>query len=55
MNPQHLQNMQRQFDDMAHHVPDENIEFWFTRELQNPLGYARWENFAKAIERAIDS
>lgn len=55
MNLQHLQNMQRQFDDMAHHVPDENIEFWFARELQNPLGYARWENFSNAIERAIDS
>jgi len=55
MNPQHLQNMQRQFDEMAHTIPGENIEFWFARELQNPLGYARWENFSKAIERAIES
>jgi DNA-damage-inducible protein D len=55
MNPQTMQKMQRQFDEMAHHVPDENIEFWFARELQEPLGYARWENFSKAIERAIES
>lgn len=55
MNPETMQNMQRQFDDMAHQVPGENIEFWFARELQEPLGYARWENFFKAIQRAIES
>jgi DNA-damage-inducible protein D len=55
MNPQTIQKMQRQFDEMSHHVSDENIEFWFARELQEPLGYARWENFYKAIERAIES
>lgn len=55
MNPETMQNMQRQFDDMAHQVPGENIEFWFARELQEPLGYARWENFFKAIHRAIES
>ncbi|MBK7920364.1 MAG: DNA damage-inducible protein D [Chloroflexi bacterium] len=47
--------MQRQFDDMSHQVPGEQIEFWFARELQEPLGYARWENFFKAIQRAIES
>ena len=55
MNPETMQSMQRQFDDMAHQVPGENIEFWFARELQEPLGYARWENFLKAIQRAIES
>ena len=55
MNPQTMQKMQRQFDELAHHIPDGNIEFWFARELQEPLGYARWENFAKAIDRAVES
>ena len=27
-------------------------EFWLARDLQELLGYAKWENFAKAIERA---
>ncbi len=27
-------------------------EFWLARDLQELLGYARWENFAKVIERA---
>ncbi len=28
---------------------------WFARELLPLLGYARWENFQVAINRAIDS
>ena len=27
-------------------------EFWLARDLQGLLGYAKWENFAKVIERA---
>lgn len=35
---------------------DQNgIEFWFARDLMQPLGYARWENFEVAIHRAIAS
>jgi DNA-damage-inducible protein D len=33
----------------------ENVEVWFARELQNVLGYTRWENFLVAIQRAVDS
>ena len=33
----------------------ENIEVWYARELQHILGYARWENFAVAIGRAMQS
>lgn len=33
----------------------EQIEIWFARELQTILGYARWENFLVAIQRAVDS
>jgi hypothetical protein len=36
-------------------VPENGIEFWFARDLQEPLGYARWENFIVAISRAIAS
>ncbi len=28
---------------------------WFARELQTVLGYARWDNFQSAINRAVDS
>jgi len=56
MNTNHIQQMQSQFDQLAQTHPDENsLEFWFARDLQEPLGYARWENFQTAISRAIDS
>jgi DNA-damage-inducible protein D len=45
----------QRFDSLSHRVPEENVEFWFARELMEPLGYARWENFQIAIGRAIES
>ncbi|NLE06774.1 MAG: DNA damage-inducible protein D [Crenarchaeota archaeon] len=50
-----IQRLQSQFDALSHIVPGESVEFWFARELQEPLGYARWENFLTAINRAIES
>lgn len=47
--------MQSRFDSLAKTLPDGNVEFWFARDLQVPLGYARWENFLTAIKRAIES
>lgn len=32
-----------------------DMEVWFARDLQPLLGYARWENFQVAINRAIES
>ncbi len=43
------------FDELSQQLPDEGIEFWFARDLMEPLGYARWENFTTAIHRAIAS
>ncbi len=43
------------FDELSQRLPDEGIEFWFARDLMEPLGYARWENFTTAIRRAIES
>lgn len=50
-----INRMRSQFDDLSHNVPEEDIEFWFARDLMKPLGYARWENFQTAIRRAIES
>ena len=35
------------------HINDDGIEFWYARELAPVLDYLRWENFSKAINRAI--
>lgn len=50
-----LQTMQINLETAAQRTDAEGIEFWFARDLQAPLGYARWENFQTAINRAIDS
>lgn len=51
-----LTTLQNQFDRLVQSHPDEpTIEFWFARDLQGPLGYARWENFLTAIRRAVSS
>lgn len=33
----------------------EGIECWSARELQNLLGYSKWENFEKVIQKAKDA
>ena len=47
------------FDGIMHFIKSdddkEQIEVWFARELQLVLGYARWENFLVAINRAVES
>jgi DNA-damage-inducible protein D len=56
MNTEQIHRMQSDFDSLAQTLPgDGSIEFWFARDLQEPLGYARWENFMTAIQRAIES
>jgi DNA-damage-inducible protein D len=56
MNKELIVQMQSQFDALAKSHPDAaGVEFWFARDLQEPLGYARWENFITAIQRAIES
>ena len=50
-----IQLLTNQFDALSQHTPDEGIEFWFARDLMEPLGYTRWENFQNAIHRALES
>jgi hypothetical protein len=38
--------------DAIRHVEEDGTEWWSGREMMEPLGYERWENFANAIERA---
>jgi len=49
-------SLQSRFDQLAQNHPEnKELEFWFARDLQEPLGYARWENFMTPIQRAIES
>lgn len=55
MDKKRIALIKQQFDIVVRSIKDENIEYWFARELMPLLGYERWENFDKAISRAVDS
>lgn len=55
MNKDLILRIKNQLDSLMQTVQDEQIEFWFARDLQELLGYTRWENFITAIQRAIES
>ena len=58
MDIQKIQQYKSAFDLIAKTVRDDDdndIEVWYARELQEVLGYARWENFIGAIGRAMES
>ena len=50
MKSEVIMHLHKSFEDYAKEVDGE--EFWFARDLQGLLGYSKWENFAKVIERA---
>ncbi|MEG1805890.1 MAG: DNA damage-inducible protein D [Clostridia bacterium] len=47
-----IANEYKSFENIKHIDPNGN-EFWEARELGKVLGYAKWENFSKAIDRAM--
>ena len=58
MDKQKIQQYKSAFDLIAKDIKDDegnSIEVWYARELQQVLGYARWENFVVAIGRALES
>ena len=58
MNTQKIQQYKSDFDLIVKTVTDDDgqeIEVWYARELQQVLGYSRWENFVTAIGRAMQS
>jgi len=59
MDLQRINKHKKTFDEIQQFIESEDgseqVEVWFARELQELLGYARWENFTVAISRAIES
>ena len=59
MDLQRINQHKSLFDKIQQHISNddgsEQVEVWFARELQELLGYARWENFLVAIGRAVGS
>lgn len=45
-----IASRQLSFEQIKH--TENGVEFWLARELMPLLGYSKWENFSKVIEKA---
>ena len=45
-------NYNKTFEDIKH-IDENEIEFWYARELMSVLQYAKWQNFKKIIDKAM--
>ncbi|WP_455500430.1 DNA damage-inducible protein D [Gemmiger sp.] len=55
MDKKRISQIKEQFDLVLHNEETSHVEYWLARDLMPLLGYERWENFDKAISRAMDS
>ena len=58
MNTQSILTYKSTFDSIMHEIIADDgskMEVWYARELQTVCGYACWENFSVAINRAKDA
>lgn len=55
MDRKKITQIKEQFDLVIHSDNEADVEYWYARELMVLLGYERWENFDKAVLRAMDS
>ncbi len=58
MDSQSILTYKSTFDSIMHEITADDgstMEVWYARELQSVCGYARWENFVVAINRAKDA
>lgn len=51
MKTEMINSLTDSFEDHSHST-ENNIEFWFARDLQHLLGYAEWRNFSLVITKA---
>lgn len=53
MKSEEIKNLFSKFEEAASEL--DGVECWSARELMNLLGYSKWENFEKVIQKAKDS
>ena len=51
MKSEIIESLTKNFEEHSF-TTEEGVEFWFARDLQQLLGYAKWENFIKVITKA---
>jgi len=55
MDREIIVKLRSSFEAMVRKHDETGTEFWCARDLQTLLDYARWENFARVVEKAINS
>lgn len=55
MDKKRVQQIKEEFDMVVQTLENEQVEFWYARDLMKLLGYTEWRNFEKAILRAMES
>ncbi|MEI7828727.1 MAG: hypothetical protein WCI31_03100 [Prolixibacteraceae bacterium] len=53
MKTEDIKHLFSEFETAASEI--EGVECWSARELQTLLGYSKWENFEKVIQKAKDA
>ena len=50
MDSRDIKKWRVELDGYAH--TEDGVEYWLARDLMEPMGYTRWENFAEVVKRA---
>jgi DNA-damage-inducible protein D len=51
MKTELVQSLTTNFENHAQHT-DRGVEFWLARDIQNLLGYTKWDNFLSVVSKA---
>jgi len=52
MNKLEFQQNRQTFDQAIHRIENSDVEYCFARERMSLLGYDRWENCARVLDKA---
>lgn len=52
MDKKTIKKLTGSFDAIVQQIPDGTTEFWYARDLQELLGYTKWQNFTEVIVKA---
>ena len=55
MDSRRIEQIKKEFDNAIQITEDEQVEFWYARDLMRLLGYTEWRNFENAVKRAVIS
>lgn len=53
MDRRDIEKWRMKLDSYAHE--ENGVEYWLARDLMEPLGYTKWQNFEAAVKRSMAS